>query len=372
VKKPKSKSPVNLAGYERLAQRVLPKPIFDHAAGGAEDEITLRDNTAAFERLRLVPHILRDVTARDHAVTILGQRASFPVILAPIACLRRFHRDGELAAARAAGGAGIPCMLSTGSCLSLEEVAEASNASLFFQLYPYSDAEITRRLVERAETAGYKAIALTVDVPVGGRRERDIINQYVYPPRLLRKSLTKVGFTDKHLNFDPTQLPAFAAEALTVAFTWELVAWLRSLTRLPLLLKGVLAKSDALRAVDYGVDGVVVSNHGGRQLDGTPAAIEVLEEIAGAVHGRMEILFDSGVRRGTDVLKALALGAKAVLLGRPYVWALAAGGQAGVQNALRLLREEFDVAMALTGSARVAEIDSSLIWRGAARQIDRG
>jgi len=255
-------------------------------------------------------------------------------------------------------------MLSTGSCFSLEEVAEASKASLFFQLYPYSDAEITRRLVERAEAAGYKAIVLTVDVPVGGRRERDIVNEYVYPPNLLRKSLTNVGFTGKQIDFDPTQLPAFAAQALTVAFTWELVAWLRSLTRLPLLLKGVLRKDDALRAAEYGVDGIVVSNHGGRQLDGTPAALEVLEEIAEALDGRMEILLDSGVRRGTDVVKALALGAKAVLLGRPYVWALAASGQAGVQNALRLLREEFDVAMALAGCARVAEIDASLIWRG--------
>ena len=364
MKKPRSERPVNLSEYERLAQKVLPKSIFDHAAGGSDDEITLRENTAAFERLRLLPHILRDVTVRDHAVTVLGQPAAFPVILAPVACLRRFHRDGELAAVRAAESAGIPCMLSTGSCFSLEEVAEASKASLFFQLYPYSDAEITRRLVERAEAAGYKAIVLTVDVPVGGRRERDIVNEYVYPPNLLRKSLTNVGFTGKQIDFDPTQLPAFAAQALTVAFTWELVAWLRSLTRLPLLLKGVLRKDDALRAAEYGVDGIVVSNHGGRQLDGTPAALEVLEEIAEALDGRMEILLDSGVRRGTDVVKALALGAKAVLLGRPYVWALAASGQAGVQNALRLLREEFDVAMALAGCARVAEIDASLIWRG--------
>jgi 4-hydroxymandelate oxidase len=355
---------VNLADFEQLAKRILPKDVFDHASGGADDEFTLAENIAAFRRLKLLPRMLRDVTCRDLSTTALGEHIGFPVIVAPVACLRRFHPEGELAAARAAANAGTICALSTGSCYGLEEVAQAAQGSRWFQLYVFRDKAITKQLVERAQAAGFKAICLTVDVPMSGRRERDLRNDYVYPKELLKRSLLGVGFDLQNLVLTDEQLPAFAARELTVALTWDYVEWLQSLTTLPLLLKGILSKEDALRAVSCGIQGIVVSNHGGRQLDGTPAAIEVLPGIVEAVAGRSEIFLDGGIRRGTDVLKALALGAKAVLVGRPYVWGLAAEGQRGVERVLQILRDELDVAMALAGCARIADIDSQLIWRG--------
>lgn len=354
---------VSLADFEVRARSRLAEEEFDHIAGGACDEITLEENLASFRKIWLLPRVLRDVTARDSSVTVLGQKISFPVILGPVACLRRFHPEGELAAARAAGGAGTIHVLSTGCCYSLEEVARAALGPLWFQLYAYRDRGITKALIERAESAGYAAICLTVDVPVAGKKERDLRNNYIYPAELLYKSMANTGFTAQELDSQVDRLPAFAAEALTVSLTWDYLAWLQSITRLPFLLKGVLSAEDAARAATHGIKGIVVSNHGGRQLDGTPSPINVLPEIFEAVEGRAEIFLDSGIRRGTDVLKALALGAKAVLLGRPYVWALAAAGQDGVCQALDILRNEFDNAMALTGCSRVSDINRSLIRR---------
>jgi 4-hydroxymandelate oxidase len=363
MKQREPRLPVNLAEFEALARAVLPTDAFDHIAGGADDELTLKDNVAAFCRIKLVPRVLRDVTRRNLSTTLLGEPIEFPVILAPVACLRRFHPEGELAAARGAGQAGTIFTLSTGACHSLEEVAQAACGPLWFQLYAYQDRGITQGLVERAEVAGYKAICLTVDVPIGTRRERDLRNGYIYPAELLRQSLLSTGFTPQDLELDEEQLSAFAGRALQVALTWDYLHWLKSLTSLPILLKGILSEEDASRAVSSGVQAIVVSNHGGRQLDGSPAAIDVLSRIVEAVDGRAEILLDSGVRRGTDVLKAIALGAKAVLIGRPFVWALAVGGQSGVESALQMLRNELDIAMALTGCACISDIERKLIWR---------
>jgi 4-hydroxymandelate oxidase len=353
---------VNLAEIEERARQILPGDVFDHVAGGASDEITLKENIAAFRRVRLLPRVLQDVADRSLGVTIIGEKIDLPVILAPIACLRRFHPEGELAAVRAAGTGGTICILSTGSCYRLEDVAQAAPGPLWFQLYAYRDRGLTRHLVERAAAAGYRAICLTVDVPVGGRRERDLRNGYIYPKDLLYQSMAAAGFSRQDLEAEIDRLPAFSASALSVPLTWDYVEWLRSLSGLPFLLKGILSAEDAARAASVGIQGIVVSNHGGRQLDGVPAAIDVLPSVVDAVQGRTEVLLDSGVRRGTDILKALALGAKAVLVGRPYVWGLAAAGQSGVSRVLEILREELENAMALAGCSAAADIDRSLIW----------
>lgn len=355
--------PVNLSEFEPLAQAILPKPAFDHLSGGADDEITLRENLAAFQRVQLLPRVLKDVTQCDLATTVLGQPLTMPVILAPVACHCLFHPEGEFAVARAAAEAGIVLTVSTGASYSLEEVAASCPGPRWFQLYAYQDRGITRGLVERAEAAGYQAICLTVDSPVSGRRERDLRNRFIRPKPFLYKTLVDVGFKDLSADLNEEQLLAFAGKSLSVALTWEYLEWLRSLTRLPFLLKGILCKEDALRAVSNSIEGIIVSNHGGRQLDGTPASIDVLEDIAEAVEGRSEVLLDGGVRRGTDVLKALALGAKAVLIGRPYIWGLAVDGQAGVTRVLDLLREEFRIAMGLTGCVHVNEIRKDLIFQ---------
>jgi 4-hydroxymandelate oxidase len=355
--------PVNLADFEPLAQAIISKPAFDHLSGGADDERTLRENLVAFQRIQLLPRVLKDVTRCDLSTSVLGQRLTMPVILAPVACHRLFHPEGEFAVARAAAAAGIVMTVSTGASYSLEEVAASSPGSRWFQLYAYQDRGITRGLVERAEAAGYQAICLTVDSPVSGRRERDLRSGFIRPKAFLYKTLVDVGFKDLSPELDEEQLLAFAGKSLTVALTWDYLDWLRSLTRLPFLLKGILCQQDALTAASKGIEGIIVSNHGGRQLDGTPASIDVLQGIAEAIDGRSEVLVDSGVRRGTDMLKALALGAKAVLIGRPYIWGLAVDGEAGVKRVLDLLREEFLIAMSLAGCVTVDEINRELIFR---------
>jgi len=356
-------SPVNLADFEAVAREALEKPVYDHLAGGADDEWTLKENLTAWSRIRLLPKVLRDVTQCDLSTTLLGEPISMPVVLAPVACHRIFHVDGEYAVARAAAQARTIFTVSTGASYSLEEVARVADGPCWFQLYAYQDRAITRGLVERAEGAGYKAICLTVDSPVSGRRERDLRNGFIRPKKFIYKTLGDIGFKGIASNLDEEQLLAFSAKALTVALTWDYLEWLRSLTRLPFLLKGILTKEDAVHAASLGVEGIVVSNHGGRQLDGCPAAIDVLEGIAGAVGGRSEILMDSGVRRGTDVLKALALGARAVMVGRPYIWGLAVNGEIGVTQVIELLREEFKIALGLAGCSRVSEISREIILR---------
>lgn len=357
-----SRIALNLEEIEQHARRILPGDVFDHIAGGANDEITLARNISSFRRIQLIPRVLRDVAERDLSTTVLGEKIKLPVILAPIACLRRFHREGELAAVRAAGQAGTICILSTGTCYRLEEVAKAASGPLWFQLYVYRDRGITRQLVERAAAAGFKAICLTVDVPVSGRRERDLRNNYTYPGELLYQSMIDAGFSSGDLDPERDNLHAFSARALTVSLTWDYLEWLRSLCDLPFLIKGILSPEDAARAASIGIQGIVVSNHGGRQLDGTPATIDVLQPIADAVQGRVELLLDSGVRRGTDILKTLALGAKAILVGRPYVWGLATGGLSGVSRVLDILRDELDTAMALAGCSKATDIDQDIIW----------
>lgn len=356
--------PVNLFDFEALAREKLAPEAYDYYAGGAHDEVTLRENRAAYDRRALAYRVLVDVSRRDLATSVLGQPIAMPILVAPTAFHRLADPEGEVATARAAGAAGTVMILSTLSTSTVEEVVAAASGPVWFQLYVYKDRRATEGLVRRAEEAGCRALVLTVDAPLIGRRERDVRNRFGLPPGLAVANLLPVGYGDLPKGSDDSGLAAYVSSLLDASLNWRDLAWLRSITELPLLIKGIVRPDDALRAAEAGVAGVVVSNHGARQLDTSPATLDVLPEIveALAAHGhRIEILMDGGIRRGTDVLKAIALGARAVLLGRPVLWGLAAGGEAGVAKVLRLLRDELDLAMALAGAPSVREITRDLV-----------
>ena len=337
--------PVNISEYEALAKARMEPVEWDFYAGGSDDEVTLRTTRAAFERIRLRPRVLVDVSACDLRTTVLGTSVSMPVLVAPMAFHGLAHPEGECETARAASETGTLMVTSTTSNRSLEEIAAAASGPLWFQLYTYGGFEISASLVKRAEAAGYRAIVLTVDLPRVGRREKDIRNNFDLPSRLFEGNFVGIEIPDDTF----------------VTLTWESIAWLRGVTSLPIVIKGILTAEDAQLAVEYGVDGIVVSNHGGRQLDTTLPTIEALPEVVEAVAGRCEVYMDGGIRRGTDVLKALALGARAVLLGRPVLWGLAANGAAGVRHVLEMLRDELELAMVLSGRPTLASIDRSLV-----------
>jgi 4-hydroxymandelate oxidase len=353
--------PVNVFDFELLARERLSKMAYDYFAGGASDQVTVRENRAAFERIQLRPHVLRDVSQRDLSVEILGVRHTLPFIIAPMGFMGLAHPEGDVAMARGAGAAGVGLTLSTMASASLEEVAEVASTPLWFQLYVYKDRGVTRMLVERAETAGYSALVLTVDTPIAGRRELDIRNLWHLPEDVTVKNLLGSGMEGIAGVNNTSALSGYIAALWDASITWEDVTWLQSITKLPILVKGILRGDDAQLAIEHGVAGIIVSNHGGRQVDTTPATIEVLSEIVEAVNGRVELLMDGGIRRGTDIVKALALGAKAVLVGRPLVWGLAYNGAEGVQQVLELLRIEFDTAMALCGCRSIKEITPDLL-----------
>ncbi|MFP5288498.1 MAG: alpha-hydroxy acid oxidase [Thermoanaerobaculia bacterium] len=362
----KPRDPINVFDFEAIARETLPRETYDYYASGAQDEVTLRGNRAAWDRLSLAYRVLVDVSRRDLTASVLGQPVAMPILVAPTAFHRLATPDGELATARAAGAAGTVMILSTLSTTSIEEVVAAASGPVWFQLYVYRDREATEGLVRRAEAAGCRALVLTVDAPLLGRRERDIRNRFRLPPGLAVANLLPEGYGEVPPAPADSGLAAYVASFLDPALTWRDVAWLRSITELPVLVKGIVRPDDALRAAEAGAAGVVVSNHGGRQLDTAPATIDVLPEVADALaaHGhRIEVLMDGGVRRGTDVLKALALGARAVLVGRPVLWGLAAAGEAGAAGVLRLLRDELDLAMALAGTPTIADITRDLVRR---------
>ncbi len=355
---PRRLEPVNVADFQELAKAALPPATYDYITSGSTDEVTLRDNVAAFQRLRLLPPLLTGVAEVDTATTVLKQPIALPILLAPVAGQNLYHPQGALASARAAASAKTIMGVSSSAGHSVEEIAAASSGPKWFQLYMPKDRMVARRLVERAERSGFKAIVLTVDL--GERKDADKRNRFTLPEPALRKHLRDIGF-DLSERMTYEQLLAFNDQAWDLTLSWNAFDWLRSITKLPLLVKGVLRADDAKKAVAIGLDGIVVSNHGGRRLDGVPASIDQLPQIVAAVNGRAEVLLDSGIRRGTDVLKALALGAKAVLIGRPYAWALAADGEAGVSKILELLREELVSAMLASGCPNVGSIDRSLV-----------
>lgn len=353
------KPPIHLAEFEERARQVLPQMVYDYYAGGSHDEITLGENRTAFERIRMRYRVLRDVSTRRLGSDLLGQSLSMPVVIAPTAFQQLAHEEGELATARAAAEAGTIMTLSSLSTRSIEDVGEAAAGRLWFQLYLFRDRKVTMDLVQRAEAANAKALVLTVDAPYLGVRERDVRNGFRLPPGLHMANLT--GRSSGFPEVEGSGLAAYFAEALDPSLNWSDLEWLCGVTRLPVVVKGVVRGDDAAMAVESGAAGVVVSNHGGRQLDTSPPTIEVLPEVVEAVAGRGTILVDGGVRRGTDVLKALALGAQAVLIGRPVLWGLAVDGEAGVSRVLALLRAEIDLAMALCGVRGVDEVGRDLV-----------
>ena len=355
---------VNVFDYEDHARQKLSQPFFDYIAGGADDEVTLRRNREAFERIELRPRALVDVSKVDLSATILGQEVELPILIAPVALQRLAHPEGEVASAAAAANAGTIFALSTMASATIEEVAAASDGPKWFQLYVHPDRKVAKRLVQRAEAAGYIAICLTVDVPRLGRRERDLRNQLEFPAEVAHRNyIGEIEVPPASVDPGQSALAAAADMLIDPSLTWDVIDWLRSITGLPIVVKGIMTAEDARLAVDHGVSGIVVSNHGGRQLDGAPATIDVLPEIVEAVEGRCEVLLDSGIRRGTDVLKALALGANAVLIGRAFMWGLAVGGEDGVSRVLAMLRNELELAMALCGCRSVREIDESVTRR---------
>jgi 4-hydroxymandelate oxidase len=354
-------SALTIDDLHAIAAERLPRMAYDYYASGADDELTLGDNEAAWRRMRLRPKCLVDVGACDLATTVLGTPVSMPVLVAPTAFQRLAHPDGECATARAAAAAGTVMTLSTLSTCLLEDVArENAEGARWFQLYVYRDRGVTRALVERAEAAGFRALVLTVDAPYFGRRLRDVRNGFALPEGLTVANLAS-GMGEVGAVSGNSGLATYVASMLDQTLTWRDVEWLRSVTRLPLVIKGVVRGDDAARAAELGVGGVVVSNHGGRQLDTTVATADALGEVVDAAAGRGEVFVDGGVRRGTDVLKALALGARAVLVGRPVLWGLAADGEAGVATALGILRDELKLALALAGCGGVRDVTRDLV-----------
>ena len=351
-----SNDPINLYDYEERAKLTLPHNDWDTIEAGAMDMFTTRRNRSAFEALTLRPRFMRDISERNISTTVLGEKISLPVMIAPAGGHMKAHPDGELATARGAGMSKTLMMLSTGSNYSMEEVSEAATGPLWFQLY-HRGYELTEMLVHRAEEAGFKAICLTVDTPAPSPKERDLRNQYQRTAELgnfrgVDRPRSEISGTDETPGWEVSR---------AIPLTWKELEWLRSLTQLPLVLKGIRTAEDAHIAIESGVNGMLVSTHGGRQLDMTMGAIEMLPEVVEAAKGQAEIYVDSGVRRGSDVIKALALGARAVAIGRPLFWGLAVNGAEGVHGVLELLREEVDRAMAYCGQTNIQELEPNLV-----------
>lgn len=338
--------PINVFDYEMLAEEQMDPAYWDFYAGGSDDEVTVRANVSDFARIRLRPRVLVDVSQCDTGTSVLGTPVGMPILVAPTALHCLAHPEGECATALGAGAAGTLMIAATDATRTIEDIAQAASGPLWFQLYLYPTREIAASLVRRAEEAGCKAILLTVDLPVLGKRERDRRNGVTIPPPPFAVA-----------NFAGIETRGHAWRTIT----WDDVDWLRSVTSLPIVLKGILTAEDALQALEHGVSGIVVSNHGGRQLDSAVTGIEALPEIVEAVASRCEVYMDGGIRRGTDVLKALALGARAVLVGRPALWGLAVDGARGVQHVLEILRSELELAMKLSGCPNLASINRSLV-----------
>jgi len=383
--RPMALAPATVRDYRELARRRLPRQLFDYIDGGAYEESTLRANLADLERLLLRQVVMRDVSVRDASVEVLGQQLAMPVILAPVGLGGMMARRAEVQAARAAQAAGVPFVESTVSICSIEEVARATSVPPWFQLYVMRDRGYAQELMARAEAVGSPVLALTVDLAVVGARHRDTRNAVVGRVPAWAKALraldlishprwvVDVALRGQPLTFgnlekavpdarSPAAFRHWVDSQFDPSVTWEDVAWVRERWSGRLVVKGVLDAEDARRAVEVGVDGIVVSNHGGRQLDAVPSTARALPEVADAVGGQVEVLADGGVRTGLDVVKMLALGASAVLLGRAWAWAVAARGEAGVRHVLKVIKADLDVALALTGHTSVRDLDRSALF----------
>ncbi|XP_016490103.1 peroxisomal (S)-2-hydroxyacid oxidase GLO4-like isoform X1 [Nicotiana tabacum] len=346
--------PVNINEFEELARQALPKMYYDFFAGGAEDQYTLKENTEAFRRITIRPRMLVDVSRIDMSTVILGNKTSAPIIVAPTSSHQLAHFEGEVATARGAAACNVIMGLAFTSTCTVEEVASSCNAVRFLQTFAFK-RDIIELVVRKAESSGFRAIILTADTPRLGKKEADIKNKMI-APRLgnFEGLISTEVVSDKS-----STVEAYTAETLDPSFCWKDIAWLKSVTKLPILIKGILTSEDAIKAIEAGVAGIIVSNHGARQLDYTPATISVLEEVVNAVQGKVPVLLDGGIRRGTDIFKALALGAKAVLIGRPVIYGLAAKGESGVKQVIEMLKNELEQTMALAGCCNVNDITRS-------------
>lgn len=351
-----------VADYESYARERMSEQAWAYLAGGAADELSLADNRAAFERLRLRGRVLQDLSGGNTRLRLFGQDFAHPVFLAPVAYQKLAHPDGELASVLAASALGAGMVVSTQSSVELEVIAAQAQSPLWFQLYIQPDRAFTADLIRRAERAGYQALVLTVDAPVNGVRNREQRAGFALPTGVEAVNLRGMRPLQAQVEAHNGSL-LLGSPLLAAAPTWTDLNWLREQTRLPVLLKGIMNAADAEQALAAGMDGLIVSNHGGRTLDGLPATIDVLPEVTAAVQGRVPLLLDGGIRRGSDILKALALGADAVMVGRSYMFGLATAGAIGVAHVLQLLRAELEVAMALTGCADLAGIGPEVIWR---------
>ncbi|MBS0245216.1 MAG: alpha-hydroxy-acid oxidizing protein [Proteobacteria bacterium] len=370
-----------------IAQRRVPRAFYDYAASGSYSEQTLRANRADLEAIILKQRVLVDVSARDLSTTVLGKKLAAPLILAPVGLLGMQHGDGEILAARAANEAGIPYTLSTMSIGSIEHVAEATGKPFWFQLYVIRDRNFSKQLMDRALKAQVDTLVLTVDLQVLGQRHRDVHNGLTVPPEFRIKNVIDIAtkpawiwsvLKAKSWTFgnisghvpgmeNVNSLSKWTQDQFDPALNWKDVEWIKKYWPGKLIIKGILDVDDAKMAVELGADGIVVSNHGGRQLDGTSSSIRMLPRVVAAVGQQTEILFDGGIRTGADIERALALGAKACMIGRAYAWGLGAGGQQGVAKAIDILKKELSVTMALTGVAKVSEIDGHVIEGGTAQ-----
>lgn len=353
-------APLNLNDFEVRARERLPQMTYEYFAGGANDELTLTENLAAWQRLWLQPRSLVDVGTVDIQTTVVGQRLAAPILTAPCSFNRMAHPDGEVGVARATRDAGLLQVVSMQATTTIEEVA-AEGGARWFQLAILRDRGITRALVDRAERAGYTALCVTVDVPVLGRRERDSRNGFRLPDGVSMVNLDPYTQGAMGGSDDQSALAQFVNELWDPTLTWDAIDWLCSITSLPVITKGVLTAEDARQSVAHGAQGVIVSNHGGRQLDGVRSTCAALPAVADAVGGDVAVLVDGGIRRGADVIRALALGARAVLIGRPYLWALAVDGERGVRAMLALLRGEVELAMGLLGRCTLSDLDQSVL-----------
>jgi L-lactate dehydrogenase (cytochrome) len=378
------KNITNIDDLRALARRRVPRAFFDYADSGSYQEETLRANRADLQAIKLHQRVLVDVSERSMATTVIGQKIAAPLILAPVGLTGMQHGDGEILSARAANAAGIPYTLSTMSICSIEDVAQATRKPFWFQLYVIRDRDFSKEVLERASAAKCNALVLTVDLQVLGQRHRDIKNGMTVPPEIRIANIVDIAskpawawsvLMGKRKTFgnlaghvkgseNINQLAKWVGDQFDPALSWKDVEWIKKIWPGKLILKGIMDVDDARTAVKLGADGIVVSNHGGRQLDGAQSSISALPAIADAVGSDTEVLFDGGIRTGADIMRALALGARACMIGRPYIYGLGAGGEAGVAKAIDILCKEFSVAMALTGTNRVADIDGRVLVGG--------
>lgn len=347
--------------YEKSSVKHMDHTAWSYLVGGSADEITVDKNKCAFDEIQLQTQVLRDFAGANTRLNLLGSTLHFPILLAPVAWHKLFHPDGELATVQAASAIGAGMVVSTQSSVLLEDVAENATKPLWFQLYIQPDRMFTAELVKRAEQAGYKALVLTVDAPISGVRNREQRVNFHLPQGVSSVNLAGMKRPAVH-NASLLESPLFSGQLESIP-TWQDIEWLKSITSLPIIVKGITSVADVEQAITLGVNGLIVSNHGGRVLDTLPSSIELLPGIADQVAGRVPILLDSGIRRGTDILKALALGASAVMIGRPYIYALSVAGAVGVVHLLNILRAELEAAMVLTGCRTLYEIDRSVLWK---------